>query len=110
MASALLSIVSSRKGKYFVSFVAADGDHDPNPKIAILGPFSQAEKARREGEKWVRLGNEAIEKNEPATLPDLVTVPSQIRTYITESLKKAIRERGVSGLRENPDFGEMMLD
>jgi hypothetical protein len=110
MASALLSMISSHNGRYFVSFVAAVGDRDPNPRIAILGPFSQPQRARREGEKWVKLGNEAIERNEPASLPDLVTVPGNVRTCITESLKKAIRERGVSGLRENLDLGEMILD
>jgi hypothetical protein len=56
MVSALFSIIANRNGKYYVSFVATDGDRDPNPKIAILGPFWQAEKAQREGEKWTKLG------------------------------------------------------
>jgi hypothetical protein len=55
MVSALFSIIANRNGKYYVSFVATDGDRDPNAKIAILGPFSQAEKAQqrvRSGRSW----------------------------------------------------------
>ena len=108
MVSALFSIISNRNGKYYVSFVATDGDRDPNPKIAILGPFSQAEKAQREGEKWTKLGNEAIENNEPVSLPDLKTVPTDVWTYITEGIRKAVRERGVHALMKNATFGQIL--
>ena len=108
MVSALFSIIANRNGKYCVSFVATDGDRDPNPKIAILGPFSQAEKAQREGEKWTKLGTEAIENNEPVSLPDLKTVPTDVRTYITEGIRKAIREQGVQALMKNPTFGQIL--
>jgi hypothetical protein len=109
LASALLAIISRRKGKYYVSFVAVDNDRDRNPKIAILGPFTQAEKAQQEGEKWTKLGNEAIENNEPVSLPDLKTVPTDVRTYITEAIRKAIREQGVQALMKNPTFGQILL-
>ena len=108
MMRALLAVISNHKGKYYLAFVAADGDRDPNPKIAIVGPFSQAEKAERECKKWMKLGNEAIEKNERFTLPDLVTVPTEVRTYITEGIRKTLRKQGVQGLVRNPTFGQVL--
>lgn len=108
MVSTLLSIISNRNGRYYVSFVATDQDRDPNPKIAILGPFSQAWKARREGEKWTKLGQEAIENKGPVSLPDLKTVPTEVRTFITEGIRKAIREQGVQALMKNPTLGEIL--
>jgi hypothetical protein len=108
MAIALLAIISNRNGKHYVSFVAVDDDRDPNPKIGILGPFSREEKAEREAEKWIKLGNEAIEANEPVSLPDLKTVPTQVRTYITEGVRKAVREQGLQALMNNRTFGQIL--
>lgn len=108
MVSALLAVISNHNGKYYVSFVTTHDDRDPNPKIAILGPFSQAEKAQREGEKWTKLGKEAIKNNEPVSLPDLKTVPTDVRTYITGAVRKAIREQGVQALMKNPTLGQIL--
>jgi hypothetical protein len=60
------------------------------------------------GEKWTKLGKEAIENKEPVSLPDLKTVPTDVRTYITEGIRKAIREQGVQALMKNPTFGYIL--
>jgi len=48
MMSALLAVISNHNGKYYVSLVAADGDRDPNPKVALVGPVL----AGREGSAY----------------------------------------------------------
>jgi hypothetical protein len=42
------------------------------------------------------------------SLPDLKTVPTDVRTDITAGIRKAIREQGVQALMKNPTFGQII--
>ena len=41
-------------------------------------------------------------------MTSLKTIPTDVRTYITEGIRKAIREQGVQALMKDATFGQVL--
>jgi hypothetical protein len=56
-----------------------------------MGPFDTERQAKRYGLKFLKLGR-AIRNGEPVILPNLATVPEDVRNYITGCIVQEFRE------------------
>jgi hypothetical protein len=106
--AALLSFISKRYGKFYVSVVAVN-EGDTDPAVAIMGPFDREREAEKWAQKWVKVNDKLAKRGEAPSLIDATTVPDDVRTYITQDLRQVIRERGIDGAaRDDRPFGRLL--
>lgn len=92
----LLTFVSNRHGKFYVALMAAPEESDSDPHMGIAGPFATDEEAEEQADKWTKLNEKRTKEGKSAILPGMDGIPDDVRGYITEGIRKAVRERGWS--------------
>ena len=108
MSSGIISFVSNRHGKFYGSLAALHGDGTP-PTIAIMGPFSTEAEAEKWANKWVRLNGKRMKRGGNVAMPDMKTVPKDVRAYITNDLTNAIAQHANNiGALPNVPFGRVI--
>jgi hypothetical protein len=103
MFSSLASFISNRHGKFYASFVVVDLNGS-SPQVTITGPFDTERQAEYWSNKWTRLNDKLLKRGEACRLPNMTSVPPDVRVYITECLQQALLEHGIGGL-EGKVFG-----
>ncbi len=78
----------NRHGKFYACTALAD----EKVEVAIIGPYATERKAEKALRRWTSLNREQIEAGEALVLLDAKTVPDDVRLYITETIKDAIKQ------------------
>lgn len=95
--------VSKLHGKFYATLVILDADHKPSA-MSVLGPYNTERQAEKEGNKWAKLNNELIKRGEPGHMPQLKTVPDEVREYIMRDIRAALEQHKDAALSRNVRF------
>ena len=98
-----VSVISIWHGKFYASGVALSGDEFVS--IGIMGPYDTRREAEKWAAQWIKDTEKAMKNGETVHLPDVTSVPADVRAYITTDVKAALRERGLKGLTDQHSVG-----
>jgi hypothetical protein len=90
MAAYVGLFISNRHGKFYSSQVARN--HKDEFVFAIAGPYDTEWMAEKWGRKWMRLNLKRAKRGESVILPDLRSVPPDVRAYITAGITAALKQ------------------
>jgi hypothetical protein len=99
----LVSFISNRHGKFYHSLVLLSDDRAV--RIGIRGPYDTPRQAEKWADKWQRLNAKLRKRGVDCILPDVRSVPDDVRAFITTDLTAAIEQIGIDGLLDGKAFG-----